>query len=726
MLEGFNQQLKDRMENDNFSMKEAFYNLSSIVKGESKGLKFKDTIGNKSESAIEQVLANLGVKIPSLPKGITDLNEQLEYMLRASGVMRRRVELKENWWKDGGGPLLGSTSKGEVIAILPGLLKGYIYYDPATGNKIPINKKTSENISIDAFCFYKPFPARKLNIKDLLVYIANCITYADIAMVIVASILVSLLGMFTPYMNKQIFDSVIPSGTKEDVFPVGGLLVGAAIGTLLFGITRSIILNRFRDKINTTVQGATMARIFSLPATFFKEYSSGELSSRSMSINHICSMLSDTVLTSGLSAIFSIVYIFQMVKYAPSLVKPGLIIILAMLIFTISTVLIQQKISKKKTTVSAKISGLVYGLFSGIQKFKLAGAEKRAFSKWASAYKEEGRLTYSPPLFLKLSSPISAAMTLGGGLLIYYFAGKSHVSPSDYIAFTAAYGSVSSAIMHLSGIVTTLANIKPHLDMVKPILNAVPEIDENKKVVTQIAGEIELNNITFRYAENGSAILDDVSLKVKKGEYVALVGKTGCGKSTLMRLMLGFEKPEAGAIYYDGNDLDSLDVPSVRKNIGVVLQNGKLFSGDIFSNIIITAPWLKLEDAWQAARMAGLDSDIKAMPMGMHTVISEGSGGISGGQKQRIMIARAIVSKPNILFFDEATSALDNITQKIVSESVSTLNCTRIVIAHRLSTIKMCDRILVLDKGKIVEEGNFQDLMGKGGLFYEFASRQMA
>ncbi|KOA20077.1 alpha-hemolysin translocation ATP-binding protein HlyB [Clostridium homopropionicum DSM 5847] len=726
MSDGFNQQLKDRMKNDNFSMKEAFYNFSSIVKGERKGPKFKDTIGNKSGSAIEQVLTNLGVKIPSLPKGITDLNEQLEYMLRASGVMRRRVELKGSWWKDGGGPLLGSTTKGEVIAILPGLLQGYIYYDPDTGNKIPMNKKTAKNISIDAFCFYKPFPARKLTIRDLLLYIAKCITYADIAMVIVASLLVSLLGMFTPYMNKQIFDSVIPSGTKEDIVPVGGLLVGAAIGTLLFGITRSIILNRFRDKINTTVQGATMARIFSLPATFFKEYSSGELSSRSMSINHICSMLSDTVLTSGLSAIFSIVYIFQMVRYAPSLVKPGLIIILSMLIFTILTVLLQQKITKKKTIVSAKISGLVYGLFSGIQKFKLAGAEKRAFSKWADAYKEEGRLTYSPPLFLKLSTPISAAMTLGGGLIIYYFAGKSQVSPSDYIAFNTAYGSVSSAIMQLSGIVTTLANIKPHLDMVKPILNAVPEIDENKKVVTQLSGEIELNNITFRYVENGPAILDNVSFKVKKGEYVALVGKTGCGKSTLMRLMLGFEKPEAGAIYYDGNDLESLDVPSVRKNIGVVLQNGKLFSGDIFSNIIITAPWLKLEDAWKAARLAGLDNDIKAMPMGMHTMISEGSGGISGGQKQRIMIARAIVSKPNILFFDEATSALDNITQKIVSESVSTLNCTRIVIAHRLSTIKMCDRILVLDKGKIVEEGNFEELMAKEGLFYEFASRQMA
>ena len=205
---------------------------------------------------------------------------------------------------------------------------------------------------------------------------------------------------------------------------------------------------------------------------------------------------------------------------------------------------------------------------------------------------------------------------------------------------------------------------------------------------------------------------------------VAIVGKTGCGKSTLMRLLLGFEKPETGAIYYDGHDLESLDLRSVRQCIGVDLQNGKLFSGDIFSNIIITAPWKTLDDAWEAARIAGIEEDIKAMPMGMHTMLSEGGGGISGGQRQRLLIARAVVSKPKILYFDEATSALDNITQKQVSDSIAELKCTRLVIAHRLSTIRHCDRILVLDRGKIVEEGNYDTLMDKKGVFYDLVRRQ--
>lgn len=219
-------------------------------------------------------------------------------------------------------------------------------------------------------------------------------------------------------------------------------------------------------------------------------------------------------------------------------------------------------------------------------------------------------------------------------------------------------------------------------------------------------------------------IIDNLSLKIKAGQYIAIVGKTGCGKSTLLRLLLGFETPKKGAIYYDNKDLSTIDLKSLRRNIGVVMQNGKLMQGDIYSNIVVAAPWLKLDDAWEAAELAGIADDIRAMPMGMHTVISEGSGGISGGQKQRLLIARAIAPKPKIIMFDEATSALDNITQRRVSESLDKLKCTRIVIAHRLSTIRQCDRIIVLDKGKIIEDGNYDELITQNGFFAELIARQ--
>ena len=283
---------------------------------------------------------------------------------------------------------------------------------------------------------------------------------------------------------------------------------------------------------------------------------------------------------------------------------------------------------------------------------------------------------------------------------------------------------VSGAFSSLAGIALTVAQIKPILEIVKPFFDTVPEIAEEKQVLTRLSGGIELNNVSFRYNENMPLVVDDLSLKIRPGQYVAIVGKTGCGKSTLMRLLLGFEKPQKGAIYYDGRDIERIDLKSLRRRIGVVIQNGKLFQGDIYSNIVISAPWLTVKDAWEAAELAGIADDIRKMPMGMNTLISEGSGGISGGQRQRLMIARAIAPKPKILMFDEATSALDNLTQKKVSESLDSLKCTRIVIAHRLSTIKQCDRILVLDRGKIVEDGSYNSLIEKGGYFAELVARQ--
>ena len=278
--------------------------------------------------------------------------------------------------------------------------------------------------------------------------------------------------------------------------------------------------------------------------------------------------------------------------------------------------------------------------------------------------------------------------------------------------------------MELTSVAAMISALRPIMDLAEPILKAKPEVCEERQIVKKVKGSIELNNISFRYTDDGPWIIDHLNLKIPRGQYLAIVGTTGCGKTTLMRLMMGFETPKSGAVYYDGKDIQKLDQKSLRQQIGVVMQNGKLFNGDIFSNITISAPQLGLKEAWEAAEMAGVADDIRNMPMGMHTILSEGSGGISGGQRQRLMIARAIVTKPKVLLFDEATSALDNITQKHVSDSLKNLKSTRIVIAHRLSTIKECDRIIVLDKGHIIEDGTYQSLSKAGGFFSELVERQ--
>jgi ATP-binding cassette subfamily C protein len=272
----------------------------------------------------------------------------------------------------------------------------------------------------------------------------------------------------------------------------------------------------------------------------------------------------------------------------------------------------------------------------------------------------------------------------------------------------------------------SVSQIFPILEKIEPILDTKPEYDEYKSNPGNLTGSVEVSHVSFRYQEEDPLVLKDVSIKIREGEYVGLVGPSGSGKSSLLRVLLGFENPETGRVYYDGQDLTKVDIRAIRRQLGVVLQNGKLMSGDIFSNVVGANINLTLDDAKEAIRMAGLEEDINAMPMGMHTVINEGATTISGGQRQRLLIARAIANKPKIIFFDEATSALDNQTQAIVSESLDSLKATRIVIAHRLSTVMNCDRIIVLDKGAIVEEGSYAELMQLNGVFAELAKRQLA
>jgi NHLM bacteriocin system ABC transporter ATP-binding protein len=716
----FKEQISKRKENDETSYRSALKELISIL--DEKHFSVETT--REMKVALELILKSLRQPIPKIPENIEDAEGQMGYVLHTSGIMKRSVELTGDWWKKASGSFLGSRKDGKIVALLPAVFGGYEYRDPDNGRKIKVNRENSQTLNSSAFYFYRPFPSKKIGSKDLIAYILRSLNYADLFYVLLFSFIIALFGLFNPYMNQLIFDQLIPSAEKEGIFPVAVLLIGVLSGASFFGIIRTIMIARLRDKINLSVQSAVMMRIITLPISFFKDYSAGDLAARIGGINTLFISLSDTIITAGLTVLFSFVYIIQMYWFAPVLFLPGLISILSLLTLSVLTTIMQIPISRKQLQQSISLSGYTSAMFMGIQKIKTAGAEKRAFLKWASGYRKEGKLLFTPPVFLRIQPALALFVMMGGTLIMYYFSSINRIPQADYIAFVLAYGMVTGALMSLNSIASSLANIKPLMEMIRPILEAVPETSERKKIVTSLAGNIEMNHIVFRYEEDSPPILNNISLKIRSGEYVAIVGKTGSGKSTLLRLLLGFEKPETGAIYYDGQDLNTLDLRSTRQCIGVDLQNGKLFPGDIFSNIVLTAPWKTMEEAWEAARLAGIDEEIKAMPMGMHTVLSEGSGGISGGQKQRLLIARALISKPKILFFDEATSALDNLSQKRISESIAALKCTRLVIAHRLSTIRHCNRILVLEGGRIAEEGDYEELTERKGIFFRLIQRQ--
>ena len=720
----FEDQIKNRLQNDEDDFSGAFAELSSVVMGEGLAKAGLVTSRQKTHNAVQEILKFFGQDIVPVPDTVTDSTEYINYCLKPSGIMKRKVELTGKWWFDASGPMLGILQSGDVAALLP-TGKGYAYFDYENGRKVPLDSKTAKLLQTSAYCFYKPFPNRELSVPDLVKYMFSTITRGDIFFYLLVMSLTTLMGLIQPRISLLLFSHIIPQGEAGMLWSLGVLMVSMALAAQILGLSQGMIMSRLTMRLSNTIEPAAMMRMLNLPADFFKKYAAGELSQKFSLIPSICNSIFSVITGTLLTSLFSLAYFSQIVNITPALFVPSLIIIGATLAMNIITTLVSMKIQKRSMLANADLSGMTYSMLSGIQKIKLTGSEKRIFARWASKYRTAMNFTYNPPLILKYSGVISTVITTAGLAVVYFIAIQSWIDVGEYMAYNTAYGMVSASILSLGSLTTFFAGLKPQLDIVEPILKTVPEISGGKTVVTSLSGGIEVQNLTFRYDEGGRNILDGINMKIRPGQYVAIVGKTGCGKSTLVRLLLGFEKPNKGAIYYDGKDINKLDLPSLRRKIGAVLQSGKLFTGDIYSNIIISAPGLTLDDAWEAARIADIAGDIEDMPMGMHTIITEGSGGISGGQKQRLMIARAVAPKPKLLIFDESTSALDNITQKNVADALTKLKCTRIAIAHRLSTIKDCNRIYVLDQGKIIEEGTFDELYANKGYFYELVSRQM-
>ena len=719
----YEDQIRQRKRGDQEMFEDSILRMASAVVGsEAAGSMASGRVVTKE--AVDDILKFYRINPVDIPSHVKDPDEQLEYALRPHGIMHRMVALTDGWYKDAFGPMIGyRSSDGAPVPLFPKPYKGYWFRDE-TGRKVTVNARNACSFAPEARCFYRPLSLGKLGVSDLLDYMRQCLNVADIALLVGISLLVTLVGMVLPPLVKVLTGYVADTDSYAVLWSTAAFLLCTALAQQLLSASREIAVNRIRTKISMPVAAAFMMRILSLPASFFRDYSAGEVASRSAAARSLVELIVSNALSLGITAVFSLLYVTQIGQFAPALMWPAVGIIVATVAVMLATSLVQVRVARQQMEYAAKENGKSFALISGVQKIKLAGAEKRAFAQWARSYTKSAELQYNPPLFLKISGAVNTAVSLGGAIILYFLAASTGVTPSDYIAFFAAYGMVMGAFASLAGVVQAFAKIKPLLDMTEPILNAEPEVAEEKEILTELSGRIELNDVYFRYDDDAPYVVDGMNLKIRPGEYVAIVGKSGCGKSTLVRLLLGFETPEKGAIYYDGKDITGLDLRSLRRRIGAVTQDGSLFAEDIFSNITISAPHLSIDEAWEAAEIAGIADDIRAMPMGMQTMIQEGSGGISGGQKQRLMIARAVAPKPRVLIFDEATSALDNRTQKKVSEALDALNCTRIVIAHRLSTIKNCDRILYIDGGRIVEDGTYDELIEQGGLFAELVERQ--
>ncbi len=672
----------------------------------------------------------IGISIvaPSGPQVKNDEQISLDDIVRASHIRIRQVTLQGKWWKHDSEALLGFAGKQEKpVALLPMSSSKYLAVDPQTRTRQVIDQEVANSLSPNAYKFYRRLPNRSLTPWDVAgIGIHGCAK--DILSVALTGILGALLGVMTPIVTALIFDNVIPEASRSRLIQIVCILLICTIGATLLEMTKSISVLRLKGKIDPTVEAAVVDRLISLPVFFFRRYSSGDLANRSMGICTISQSLSEIILQAVLGCAFSSVNLILLFWYEWRLALVAVGLSMLSIIFGIVSSILQIRYQRLINDIEGHISGMLLQLISGIAKLRVANAEDRAFVVWANDYSKKRRLIFKSRTIQNSLDTFNTAYPIVISMIIFYWVMEKSAgafTTGSFVAFNAAFLTFQLALLQMSTVLTSIMNAAPYYERAKPIFSALPEVDENKGHPGQLSGDIEVSQVSFRYDADGPLILNNISLTVKSGEFLAIVGGSGSGKSTLLRLLLGFERPETGAVFYDRQDLALLDIREVRRQIGVVLQNGSIMPGSIFRNIVGSAD-LSIEDAWEAAKMAGLDQDISEMPLGMMTMISFGGGSLSGGQRQRLMIARAIVRKPRILFFDEATSALDNRTQAIVSNSLNNLRAARVVIAHRLSTIIHADRIVVMAQGHIVETGTYEELIDQDGPFAQLAKRQIA
>ncbi len=656
----------------------------------------------------------------------------LDDILGASQVRSRKVRLsqEDRWWLGDSGAMLGYRSEDrQPLALLPDPLGRYRAFDPSAGRSYRVNSKTADEIDHEAWMFYRPLPEdRAVNAADLLRFAGKGMA-SDLVRFAISGLLASLLMLAPAVALGILADRILPTLSGSMLVQIAiALAVFALVGVALL-MVQGTALMRLEGRTAARLSAATWDRLLRLRPGFYREYTAGDLAVR-LSVFQV---LRDQISGVVANALFSIVFLaptlgllfFYDMGLAWLSIGVGLVALAATACFGFLQIAPQ----RRRYAASRRLSGELFQFINGMSKLRSAGAEPSAFASWARGYREQhlagiqiGRLS-EPLVALNAAVPALAAALLFAFVLLR---GADRPTITDFLVIYAVSMTFYTAIVALGRSFEGLAALAPGYEQVKPILNELPHGRPDVLAPTELNGEIHFDHVSFRYSENGPLIIDDVSIHARAGEFVAIVGESGAGKSTLVQLALGLEQPSSGGVYYDGRDLAHLDPRAVRRQIGVVTQDGALQPGNILDNIIGLRDDLTIDDAWRAARLAAVDEEMNAMPMGMFTPVSDGSTTFSGGQVQRIRIAAALVRRPRILFLDEATSWLDARSQAQVMQGLDNLAATRIVIAHRLSTIRRAERIYVLERGRVVQQGTFDELFEMEGTFRTLALRQMA
>ena len=678
---------------------------------------------------VSYACAKLGIRMASWDhvQALCEGKITVPELARACGFLSRPVVLEPDWDQYDCGVIL-SSADGKPVACIPTAGGKYTIYHSGDTKAQKLTRAEAMRVDPKAYVLGRALPPGKLTRKDLIGFVRKSVYTRDVARAALLGLACTCIGILLPILNQKIYDDYIPMSDESSVLQISLVIAAMMLGNVFFTLVKSLYQFRITSRSGYQLQDAVYHRIFQLEESFLRKFDSADMAERLSQFGQIASSLLSKILGSGLSAVWSIIFLIQMIHYSGKLTVPAVIMIpvYCLLVFFISSACVKYK--ARIAQLDGTSVGRLYQYLEGVGKIRMAGAEQRAILQYTVPAAEAQQAAIRSNRIsdfcdvLRDSAPTIFSM-------IFYFVvvyQKMDTTSGNFMAFNTAFGSFAGAMISLMQEYLSYREMKPQMERLRPILEAETENAEGRDAMETIQGDVELRNVTFSYSADSKPVLRDVSFHIRPGEYVGIVGPSGCGKSTIMKLLLGFEKPGSGQVCYDGKDVNSMDKRSLRKKLGAALQNGRLIAGSIYENITITSANPSMKRVDEVIDAVGLRSDIDAMPMGIHTMVSESGGTLSGGQQQRILIARAIYSNPAVLLFDEATSALDNVTQAKVCESLDAMRVTRLVIAHRLSTIQNCDRILVMEEGKIVDEGTYDTLMAHEGLFRQMAIRQIA
>jgi len=678
-----------------------------------------------------------------------EASDAVEALALPAGLRSRRVILDAGWWREAAGPMLARVAERRRAPRAPGAASnppaavgtGWVALVPASDGyrmralaesgaavEWKVDAEVAERLAPYAFTFHRRFARKAMRAVDIGRF-ALREARADVATLLGAALAAGLLGLLTPVATAFLIDRAIPLAKAGPIVAVVGGLGVAGIALAILEVLRTVAMLRFEARSGVAMQAAIVDRVVSAPAAFFRRFSSGDLALRIGSVNTVQRTLTGAALSALVTGAFLVANAALMIVYSPALSAGALAVVAIAVTVAAALGMARMRIGARIEALDGRLAAFTYELFAGVAKIRASAAEDRAFARWHARYAEfraadiEGaRIANRETVWMSVVPPLATALALF--LAWRISGGPGALTAGEFVAFHAALFALLGAVQSLAAAALEAANVKPAWDRARPIVEAMPEDAPLDAARHSPSGAIALEGVRFAYG-SGPDVLAGIDLEIRAGEFVAIVGPSGSGKSTLLRLLLGFEKPVAGAVRYDGLDLAALDAPWLRRRMGTVLQNGRLWPGDLYGNIA-GASNASLDEAWDAARRAGLAADIEAMPMGMYTVVGEGSSTLSGGQRQRVLLARALVASPRILLLDEATSALDNASQAAVLESIAALGATRVVIAHRLDTVRDADRIVVLERGRIAQQGTFRELAAAEGPFAALLARQVA